>query len=537
MCAGLAFRLLRLEDVPGLLAWGAAYDARFEHYSFVDFDLAEAEQWYFSKQKMLSRKVFGLFCGNEILGFVTLKKINFITRTAEIGLAVNPSLNGRGYGEAMLSAHLDYVYRNFPIDRIYLDVAEFNRRARRLYEKCGFMYCGSELKAYEHQLNKNLAIDFPEDFRLQDGRLLAKFLRMEHVRGTVRINAPAKINMGLQVGKRLDSGYHELYTTMQSVSLCDVVHIRKIKKRRGAEPDVRIRSMHDGIPERKNLAYIAASKYLQCLYGCDGTGSPPANPSPDSPNFTVEISLYKRIPEGAGLGGGSTDAAAVLRGMNAIFQSALTEGELLQLAAEIGSDVPFCVRGGTAIASGRGEVLEFYDSAHSPWVLVHKGAQSLSTPAVFERFDELSGGAAGNRADSRVGVTSEAGAGDAQGACRYPNAGVGDTVEAGAWRSESRRLHEALRSAAESDCGLDDFVSRIPANDMEAAAFSLAPSVEAQKAHMKGSGAMFVSMSGSGPSLYGIFGEESAARLAQNAVGGVVCKFCNGDGNGSLYNY
>lgn len=489
----LEFRLMRLDDVQGLLSWRASDDPRFEHYSFVDFDLAEAEAWYFSKQKWLSRKLYGLFEDGEVIGFITLKKINFIAKTAEVGLAVNPEKIGAGYGEIMLKAHICSIYQNFPIDRIYLDVAEFNTRARKLYEKCGFMYCGCELRTYEHQLNKNLAFEFPDDFLMQDGRLLAKFYRMEHVRGTISLNAPAKINLGLQVGARNADGYHELCTTMQSINLCDIVHIRRVKKRRSDEADVRLRSEHEGIPPSKNLVYIAANKYLERISQLRDDLNGGA--------YTVEISLYKRIPQGAGLGGGSADAAAVLRGLNRLFGEvngtargeALSADELLGLAAEIGSDVPFCVRGGTAIATGRGEKLCFYSSVKSPWVIVLPGSQ-LSTASVFDRFDEL-----------------------------FQNGAE--------WRDESRKKHEELRRVSSSDAAIGDFFDAISQNDIEPAAASLAGDIRERLGVISALGADFASMTGSGSAVYGLFGSESAACLAQRALGVGVYRFCDGEGS------
>ena len=153
--------------------------------------------------------------------------------------------------------------------------------------------------------------------------------------------APAKINLYLEiVGDRPD-GYHELAMVLQSIDLADQVDLRSI-----STDTIRVRCNHPQVPQdRSNLATRAAELVAAQF------------PQVFSQNGGVEITIHKHIPVAAGLAGGSTDAAAVLVGLDLLWELGLTQVELEELAAQLGSDVPFCVAGGTAIATGRGERL------------------------------------------------------------------------------------------------------------------------------------------------------------------------------------
>ena len=154
--------------------------------------------------------------------------------------------------------------------------------------------------------------------------------------------AAAKINLYLEiVGSRPDR-FHELIMVMQSISLADRVTVRSI----GID-QIRVRCDHPLVPaDETNLAYksaaLVADRFPGVMAKLGG----------------VEITLEKQIPVGAGLAGGSANAAAVLVGLDMLWQLGLTQAELQDLGAELGSDVPFCVAGGTAIATGRGEQLD-----------------------------------------------------------------------------------------------------------------------------------------------------------------------------------
>ena len=155
---------------------------------------------------------------------------------------------------------------------------------------------------------------------------------------TLYEGAFAKVNLTLDVlGKRAD-GYHDLQSVMQTVSIRDDVEIDV-----GTGKPWRLLCSVEGIPtDEKNLAWKAAKIY------CDAMGKDPEG---------LEIRIVKRIPSGAGLGGGSADAAAVLRALNRHYGDPLSILALAELGAQVGSDVPFCVLCGTAMAEGRGERL------------------------------------------------------------------------------------------------------------------------------------------------------------------------------------
>ena len=174
----------------------------------------------------------------------------------------------------------------------------------------------------------------------------------------------AKINLGLDiVGKRPD-GYHEVNMVMQSIALADEIELLPAEK-------ISVTTDKADIPDgQENLAWKAvmlmAEKYGQ--------------------NPNVQIRIRKKIFSAAGLAGGSADAAAVLRGLNRFWQLGLSAEKLEALAAELGSDVPFCVRGGTAAATGRGEILEPLADMPETWLVLAKPRVSVSTAWAYQNF-------------------------------------------------------------------------------------------------------------------------------------------------------
>ncbi|MDD3897942.1 MAG: 4-(cytidine 5'-diphospho)-2-C-methyl-D-erythritol kinase [Syntrophomonadaceae bacterium] len=197
---------------------------------------------------------------------------------------------------------------------------------------------------------------------------------------TVIIEAPAKINLTLDVkGKRSD-GYHELETVMHQVNLFDRVTLEP--RSSGIEMATNSSSIPLG---QENLAYKAALMVLQEY----------------QPGAGVKIFIEKNIPVGAGLAGGSTDAAAVLAGINHLYDCRFSRLQLLKMAAAIGSDVAFCMsgqyyqprpgelvsRGTTAIARGRGELLESLPTRIIPYILIVKPDFELSTVQVYSELD------------------------------------------------------------------------------------------------------------------------------------------------------
>ena len=188
--------------------------------------------------------------------------------------------------------------------------------------------------------------------------------------------APAKINLYLEIiGDRSD-GYHELAMILQSIALADRLTLRA----NGIE-QIRVRCDDPQVPtDQSNLAYVAAAlmaKQFPQLFAQYGG---------------VDIAIEKRIPMGAGLAGGSADAAAVLIGIDLLWNLGLTQIELQELAALIGSDIPFCIAGGTAIATGRGERLSPLPSLEKLYVVLAKYRSiAVSTPWAYKTYRQQFG--------------------------------------------------------------------------------------------------------------------------------------------------
>ncbi|MCL6466514.1 MAG: 4-(cytidine 5'-diphospho)-2-C-methyl-D-erythritol kinase [candidate division WOR-3 bacterium] len=153
----------------------------------------------------------------------------------------------------------------------------------------------------------------------------------------ITLLAPAKLNLGLWVGKKRRDGFHEILTTMVPLEFGDTVQITKT----GSGLKLKITGIQLNIAPEQNLAFRAASLFFSQLK------IPPC----------CFISIHKRIPPGSGLGGGSSDAASVLLGLSALFDSPLSTSKLHRLAAQLGSDVPFFLRAAACVARGRGELL------------------------------------------------------------------------------------------------------------------------------------------------------------------------------------
>ena len=170
---------------------------------------------------------------------------------------------------------------------------------------------------------------------------------------TVQEYAYAKLNLTLDVLAKRADGYHDMMMVMQTVSVCDSIRIS-----RTAESGIRTSCNFYYIPtDGRNLAARATKVFLDWI---------------GEPEQGIEISLKKDIPVGAGMAGGSADAAAVLRGMNSLYGRPLDRRKLEELAGEVGSDVAFCVAGGTAMASGRGEILQDLDAMPNCSIVICK---------------------------------------------------------------------------------------------------------------------------------------------------------------------
>lgn len=268
--------------------------------------------------------------------------------------------------------------------------------------------------------------------------------------------APAKLNLSLDVlGKRPD-GFHEVEMVMTPIDLTDRIELRLLD-----HDDIKVSLDSRYVPEdERNLAYKAA-KVLKDKYDV---------------KKGVHITLEKEIPVSAGLGGGSSDAAAVLRGLNRLWSLYLSLDQLAEIGATIGSDVPFCVYNKTAFARGRGEKLSFLPSPPLSWVVLAKPNIGVSTKDVFQSIKL-------------------------------------DGVE----RPDTKGVIHALET------GDFDLFCKSAGNSLEETTFSLYPEVRRIKEKMLSLGSPLAMMSGSGPTVYGMFKKERTAKRIYNSLSG----FCD----------
>ena len=197
---------------------------------------------------------------------------------------------------------------------------------------------------------------------------------------TLYEGAFAKLNLTLDVLGKREDGYHDLQSIMQTVSVRDDIEIDV-----GTGKPWKLVCDKEGIPcDERNLAWKAAKVY------CDAMKKDPNG---------LEIRITKRIPSGAGMGGGSADAAAVLRALNEHYGNPLSIMALAELGAQVGSDVPFCVVCGTAMCEGRGERIRKLPDMPDCIIVVCKPEFSVSTPELYRKIDEV---AISNRPDNRA---------------------------------------------------------------------------------------------------------------------------------------
>jgi 4-diphosphocytidyl-2-C-methyl-D-erythritol kinase len=181
------------------------------------------------------------------------------------------------------------------------------------------------------------------------------------------VKAPAKINLSLDAIKKRDDGFHEVEMIMTMVDLADRIDLTDLEDER-----IKVDVSEGFVPsDYRNLAYQAAALLKKRC------------------NIKRGVSIYitKRIPVAAGLAGGSSDAAATLKGLNQLWKLGLSLDELAELGAEIGSDVSFCVYGGTALATGRGEIIKAIPSPPPCWVILAKPPIGVSTAEVYKRLN------------------------------------------------------------------------------------------------------------------------------------------------------
>lgn len=187
------------------------------------------------------------------------------------------------------------------------------------------------------------------------------------------MTAPAKINLTLDVTGRRADGYHTLDTVMQSISLCDTVEM--FRNSSGiVTVDCTDKSVPYGELTEKNIAFKAAMAFYGFI-SISGVG--------------LHISIKKRIPSQAGLGGGSADGAAVIAGMNILYSTMLSDGQLCSIGAKVGADVPFCITGGTKICRGIGDIMSPAPPLEDCFIVIAKGGSGISTGKAYEKIDRL----------------------------------------------------------------------------------------------------------------------------------------------------
>ena len=183
----------------------------------------------------------------------------------------------------------------------------------------------------------------------------------------ISVKALAKINLGLDVVRKREDGYHEVRMVMQTIHLFDRLEISK-----NTSGEITMETNLSFLPTNENNLVYKAAKLLQDEFAIkDG----------------VHVWLHKYIPVAAGMAGGSTDAAAVLYGMNQIFDLGLTREELMERGVKIGADVPYCIMRGTALAEGIGEKLTRLPQLPKCYILVGKPAVNVSTKLAYENLD------------------------------------------------------------------------------------------------------------------------------------------------------
>lgn len=268
----------------------------------------------------------------------------------------------------------------------------------------------------------------------------------------IELKALAKINLGLDVLGRRENGYHDVRMVMQSIYLYDGVRIEK-----KAEPGIELTSNLFFLPTGDgNIAYKAADMLIREFQLEEG----------------VRITLNKHIPVAAGLAGGSSNAAAVLFGMNRLFGLKLSQQDLMERGVKLGADVPYCILRGTVLAEGIGEEMTVLPAMPKCTVLIAKPPISVSTKVVYEALD-------------------------AKEIVVHPDI---DGLLAGLEKGNLKQIASCM------------------GNVLEDVTIPMHPVIEEIKQTMKDCGALTAMMSGSGPTVFGLFENKMAARKAQEII-------------------
>ena len=277
--------------------------------------------------------------------------------------------------------------------------------------------------------------------------------KQEITHAETTVQARAKINLTLDVTGRREDGYHTVQMVMQSVALHDTIRVAVTQGERKPRGILLTCNLPYLPVDERNLAYRAAELFYQETDALPGT---------------CEIHIEKRIPMAAGLAGGSSDAAAVLRALAALHNVCLTDDELCAMGLKLGADVPYCLRGGTMLAEGIGEDLTALSPMPHCWVVLCKPPFAVSTKDAYREMDEVS---IRQRPDTK---------------------GMIRALEKGDYHGVASRL----------------------SNVMELVTATKRRQIGEIKAFLTENGADGTLMSGSGPTVYGLFSDEGRARTA-----------------------
>lgn len=264
---------------------------------------------------------------------------------------------------------------------------------------------------------------------------------------SVKLKAPAKVNYRLDVLRKRPDGYHDLRMVMQRIGLCDEIEITLHDK-----PGIRVTCDREGVPDGPgNIAWRAAEAMLEQSAGLTG----------------IEICVQKRIPVAAGLGGGSSDAATVLMGLNELLELNFPDEKLMEIGVKLGADVPFFIFKKTALAEGIGDKLSMVEGLPPVWLVLVNPNIHVSTQWVYQNL---------------------------------------------------RLTKKEDNYTLPRFYGLVDDVCSILSNDLEAVTIEKFPVISEIKEMLTSTGARGVLMSGSGPTVFAVFADEDSARCSFEVV-------------------
>lgn len=269
----------------------------------------------------------------------------------------------------------------------------------------------------------------------------------------ITLKANAKVNLTLDIVGKYPDGYHKVEMVMQSINLHDILEIRE------CTGGIFFSCNDNTLPVGPENLVLRAAKKIMDFSGIEG-------------NRPVHIHLHKRIPVAAGLGGGSADAAATLIGLNHFYQLGLSKQQLMNLGAEIGSDVPFCILGETALATGRGEVVSPLPSPPKMWIVLVKPDFGVSTARVYSLYDHL----------------------------MFPST------------SYTNKMINALNKGEVTN------IATCLGNALEPATFSIHSDIRCIKDELLDAGALGAEMSGSGPTVFAIASDYEHACYIANII-------------------